>query len=72
MRRRKTALIVFVLFIAAAAIGLFAQMPLKAQASEEAVSAKPDELLAGQKTILLDIKSIKEELDGIRNQTNKL
>ena len=73
MKIRKTALVVFLLFIAAAAAGLCTQMPLKAQTSEEAVSsAKLDELLAGQKTILQEIKAIKDELEGIRNQTNKL
>ncbi|MDP2905589.1 MAG: hypothetical protein Q8O22_04740 [Candidatus Omnitrophota bacterium] len=72
MRTRKTALIVVLLLIAAATIGLFAQMPLEAQATEEAVSARLDELLAGQKTILQEIRAIKDELDGIRNQTNKL
>ena len=72
MRKRKTALIVSLLFIAAAVIGLLARMPSEAQTSEEAVSAKLDEVLEGQKTILQEIKSIKDELGGIRNQTNKL
>lgn len=65
---------VLFLIMTASILFLVINSPLKAQEknSDEGVSNKFDQILAGQKEILQEINSIKEQLNRIEQQTNKL